>query len=99
MFEVIAKSAAIASLAIAALPFIALGAAHAQTATVRVSDLSLSRPAHVQVLNGRIDQAADKFCADYADQRDLGRVAACKSAVRAELQEKAKAASVTVASR
>ena len=99
MFAFITKSAATASLALAALPFIALGAAHAQPATVRISDLNMSRPAQVQVFNARVERAADKFCAGYADARELNRVAACKAGVRAELNEKAKLASVTVASR
>ncbi len=92
MFDFIAKSAAVASLAIAALPFIALGSAHAQTATVRISDLNLSRPAQVQVFNGRVERAASTFCASHADPRNLNSVAACKAGVRAELKEKAASA-------
>jgi len=95
MFDLITKSAAVASLAIAALPFIALGSAHAQTATVRISDLNMSRPSQVQVFNGRVERAADRFCASHADPRNLNSVAACKAGVRAELQEKAAAAQLS----
>ena len=91
MISFITKSAAVASLAIAARPCIALGAAHAQTASVQISDLNMSRPAQVQEFNNRVDQAADQFCAGYTDPRNLNGVAACKSGVRAELQEKAAA--------
>ena len=99
MENFITKSAAVASLAIAALPFIALGVAHAQTATVRISDLNLSRPSQVQVFNGRVEQAAERFCAGYTDPRNLNAVGACKSGVRLEMQEKAKDAAVSMARR
>lgn len=95
MQNFITRSAAVASLAIAALPFIALGAAHAQTASVQISDLNTSRPAQVQEFNNRVDQAADQFCAGYTDPRNLNGVAACKSGVRAELQEKVAAAQLS----
>ena len=95
MLSLIAKSAAVATLAVAALPFIALGSAHAQTATVQISDLSMSRPVQVQEFKNRVDQAADQFCAGYTDPRNLNGVAACKSGVRAELEEKAAAAQLS----
>ena len=94
MLSFITKSAAIASLAIAAIPFVALGsAAHAQT--VRISDLDMSRSAQVQVFNGRVERAADQFCSRTVDARALDRMAACKAGVRAEMKEKAAAAQLT----
>ena len=88
MSKFVEKTAAVAMYALAALPFIALGVARAEPATVRISDLNMSRPAHVQVFNDRVEHAANHICANYADRRNLTGVAACTSAVRAEAADK-----------
>ena len=81
------KSALVAALAVT--PMLALSTAHAQSVAVRISDLDLSRPTQAQEFKARVAQAADKFCGNFADQRNLNRVAACKSGVRDEMNEKA----------
>jgi UrcA family protein len=102
MSSFITKTANIALYAVAALPFIALGVARAEPATVKISDLNMSQPAHVAQFNGRLDRATDKVCADYAAPRNLTPAAACASAVRSEAMDKlnqAQRQNVTVASR
>ena len=101
MIALINKTTAVAGLALAALPFVALGFAHAATptATIKIADLNLSRPADVRVFEQRVDSAAGKLCSDYVA---LGANAACRHAVRAEAADKLAAAqsgSVSVASR
>lgn len=87
MFNVIAKAAGLSLLALAALPAIALTAAHAETVTVRVSDLDLSRPAQVATFNGRVEHAAQRFCTARVDSRNLSAATACRHGVRAEAME------------
>jgi len=101
MIALINKTAAVAGLALAALPFVALGFAHAAPApaTIRISDLNLSRPADVRVFEQRVDRVAEHMCASYVSLADKAR---CKEAVRAEALDKlaaATSASVAVASR
>jgi UrcA family protein len=101
--SMIEKTATFALYALAALPFIALSVAHAEPATVKISDLNLSQPAQVQEYNARVEHAAAQVCASI-DARDLDRQQACKEAVRAEAQDQltrmqAQAATVTMASR
>ncbi len=88
MSNFVSNIATAATLGVALLPWIALGAAHAQPATIKVSDLNMSRPSHVAVFNGRVDRAAQKVCADYANPRDFAASEACKQAVRAEAMDK-----------
>ena len=99
----IAKTANIALYALAALPFIAISMAHAEPATVKISDLNMSQPAHVEQFNSRVEKAANQVCASYTERRDLTQSAACTSAVRAEAVEKLgqsqQQATVSVASR
>lgn len=100
MMSLITKFGAAAMMAAAVTPFIAVAAAHAQPVAVRVSDLNLSRPAQVAILNGRIEHVAHQICDSHADRRDIGTYGACVSAVRAEADAKVSAfQSVTVASR
>jgi UrcA family protein len=77
-----------AMLGVALLPWIALGTAHAEPATIKISDLNLSRPAQVAVFDARVDRAAGKVCASYADPRKLDAAEACRRAVRAEAESK-----------
>jgi UrcA family protein len=99
MSTLLSKIATVAAIATAAFPAIALGFAHAEPATVRISDLDMSRPAHVAIYQARVERAADKLCAS-VDGRDLARMAACRKAVHAEADDKlAGAGRVTVASR
>jgi UrcA family protein len=89
MTSFVEKTATVAMYALAALPFIALGfSAHAETATVKISDLNMSQPAQVQTFDRRVDQAAHQICASYAAPSNLGPSAACTAAVRAEAQDK-----------
>jgi UrcA family protein len=83
-----------AMLGVALLPWIALGSAHAQPATIKISDLNMSRPAHVAIFEARVDRAAGKVCASYVDVRNLGATASCKQAVRAEAEGKLSQAQV-----
>jgi UrcA family protein len=87
MSNIITKTATVALYALAALPFVAMSFAHAETATVKVSDLNMSQPAQVQQYDQRVDRAAHQLCDGYA-QRDLGRGAACTQAVRSEAADK-----------
>ena len=84
----VANTANVAMYALAALPFIALGVARAEPATVKISDLNMSRPAQVQMFNDRVEHAANHICANYADPRNISAVAVCTSAVRAEAADK-----------
>ncbi len=104
MESLVGKIATAATLGVAILPWIALSVGHAQPVTVRVSDLNLSRPAQVQVFNGRVARAAERVCAGYADPRSLTLSGACKDGVRAEVQDKlaerrAQQGAVTIANR
>jgi UrcA family protein len=83
-----------AMLGVALLPWIALGTAHAAPATIRIADLNMSRPAQVAIFNARVDQAAGKVCASYADPRNLDAAATCRRAVRAEAESKLSQAQV-----
>ncbi len=99
MIALINKTAAVAGLALAALPFVALGFAHAAPAqaTIRIGDLNMSRPADVRIFEQRVDRAADRMCSSYVALADRN---VCKRAVRAEAMDKlATAAPVAVASR
>jgi UrcA family protein len=103
MTSFVEKTATIALYALAALPFIAMSVAHAQPATVKISDLNMSQPAQVQEYDHRVNEAARQLCSS-VDRRDLDQQAACTSAVRAEAKDKltqaeAQNARVDVASR
>ena len=87
MNALLAKTANLSLLALAALPVIALSFAHAEPVSIKVSDLNLSRPADVRVLDARIDHVANQICAN-PEARELARLAACRKAVRAEAMDK-----------
>ncbi len=88
MNALLAKTANLSLLALAAVPMISLGFARAEPAAIRISDLNMSRPADVRTLDARVDHAANKVCATGPDVRDLGRFDACLKAVRAEAKDK-----------
>lgn len=99
MHAAIYKTFTIAGLALAALPVLAVGMANAQP--VRIADLDMSRPAHVQTFNQRVERVADKLCADQV-RRGYTALEACKTGVREEAAEKlalVRAGTVTLASR
>ena len=84
MNTLLAKTANLSLLALAALPIVALGFAHAEPVKVTISDLNLSRPADHRTFDARVERAADQYCS-IIDARELARVAACKEAVRADV--------------
>ncbi len=88
MSEFLAKTANLALLGLGVLPIIALSVARAEPATVRVSDLDASRPAHVAMFHARVGRVADDLCASRGDGRDLKRLATCRAAVRAEAEDR-----------
>jgi len=104
MSEFITRVGTATLMGAALLPWIALSVAHAEPATIKISDLNMSRPAHVAVFNARVERAADKFCAGKVDTRSLQALNACKRAVREDAADQmsqvlAKNAGMTLASR
>jgi UrcA family protein len=102
--SIVAKAATVTLYALAALPFLAISMAHAEPASVKISDLDFSSPAHVAVFEDRVDHAANKLCASYAEPREMTMSAACRSAVQSEARDKltmveAQAAVTSLASR
>ena len=95
--------AGVAGLALASMPIAALStAAHAETATsgyaqevVRVGDLNLGVASSKATFDQRADHVTRHFC---STEKNLELKAACQTAVRAEINEKA-AASTLLASR
>jgi UrcA family protein len=88
-----ARFAGVATLALAVLPIAALTtAAHAAPSVpyaaqrVQVSDLNLASASGKAMLAQRADKAANEFC---RLERNLVAKAACETAVRAEVTEKA----------
>jgi len=88
MNTLLSKTATLSLMALAAFPTVSLAFAHAEPAAIRISDLNMSRPADVRVLDARVDHAANKVCATGAEVRDLSRFDACLKAVRAEAHDK-----------
>lgn len=79
-----ARFAALAALALAAVPVVAVGSANAQTvARITVSDLDFSRAEDVAVFNARVGNAQQQFCG--IQKRTLTDAANCRDAVRAEV--------------
>ena len=105
MTSLIAKIAGAVLFAGAALPAVAVTMAHAEPASVRMSDLNLSKASNVAEFHARVDHAAQKFCTGSVDPRNLTQLAACRDGVRAEAQSKlnevqaSQVASIAVASR
>ncbi len=81
MFKLVNKITGAALFAVAVLPIVALSAARAEPATIRISDLNLSQPAAVETFNARVEHAAYQVCSGVVD---LTQAAACKASVRAE---------------
>jgi UrcA family protein len=80
-----ARVSGAALLALAALPMVALASgAHAAT-TVKVSDLNLLSTDGVAAFHERASVAARAFC---DDSGNISQRLACKSAVKAELNDK-----------
>ena len=94
MNALLSKTANLSMLALAALPIVSLGFARAEPASVKLSDLNLSRPADVRTFHGRVGHAANKVCLSGAEARDLARLEACRTAVRAEAMDKASHAQI-----
>ena len=88
MNALLAKTANVSMLALAAMPLIAIGFARAEPATVKLSDLNMARPADVRTFDARVDHAAGKVCSDVIDARQLARFEACRQAIRAEAKAK-----------
>ncbi|MDB5465430.1 MAG: hypothetical protein JWQ46_192 [Phenylobacterium sp.] len=81
-----ARIAGLATLALAALPMVALTtAAHAAPVRVQVADLNLASAAGEATFNGRVRSAANQMC---GAERNLSMQARCRTAIRAEVQEK-----------
>ena len=62
-------------------------AAHAESVTIKISDLRLSDPAQMRILHKRVDKAARQFCAA-RPTADLPRLAACETGVKVEAMDK-----------
>jgi len=93
MTNLTTKFAGIATLALAALPALALAtAAHAAPA-VRVSDIDLASASGRATFEQRAEAATSRFCRD--QMRPGSRIAnleSCRAAVQAELAEKVQVA-------
>ena len=84
MTNLIARIAAVAALALATVPVIAVGAAHAETRTViGVSDLDFARSSDVARFDRRVSHAAFKVCPS-AGRAGLRASAACQDDVKAQ---------------
>ena len=88
MSKLTAKIASVATLALSAIPMLALTtAAHAAPMSVKVGDLSSA--AGVAAFEQRLDKAAGKLCA--AQRQDVGprmvNTEGCVEAVRAEAMD------------
>ena len=80
--------AGLATLALAAIPALAVTAsAHAAPVTVKVSDLDLKSEQGARVLAERTRAAANKVCAEPANQGGLSRRAACVASVGQEVRD------------
>lgn len=83
---IFARLSTLATLAVAALPAVALAtAAHASPVKVKVSDLDLMSAPGVTAYQQRAADAGRKFC---IDQRNVAAYAACRAGVQVELDEK-----------
>jgi UrcA family protein len=90
MSKTVSSLSGIATLALAVLPALAIvGGAHAESLTVKVSDINLATPTGQKVLEQRINVAARQYCAESVTTGTrLGSPAACRAAVRAEIKAK-----------
>ena len=67
---------------------VALTSVHAQSVSIKVSDLNLSDPTQVQMLHSRVSGAAYKMCSDNGASRNLAKLSTCEAGVRAEVADK-----------
>jgi UrcA family protein len=95
MNALLAKTANLSLLALAAAPLLAVSLAHAEPVKVTISDLNLARPSDQRILDARIAKAADQYCS-IIDHRELARVQDCKDAVRADVLRQLPAPQVQV---
>ena len=80
-----------ASLAMAALPAVALStSAHASPYVIKVSDLNLTEASAQSILQQRVNHAAENLCSDRGTEAGtrIHDRKACMIAVRAEAMEK-----------
>lgn len=94
--------AAAATLALAALPVLALATnANAETMTpkvaVKVADIDTLTPAGAQIFAARVNVAANRFCQKTNPNMRLNERAECKSAVKAEMSDKFEAHNAVLA--
>ncbi|WP_374471307.1 UrcA family protein [Phenylobacterium sp.] len=84
------RIAGVATLALAALPFAAIStAAAAAPVAVKVADLDLNSAQGLATFEARAEKAANAYCAaNGLGARPVGDVAACRAAVRQEIQDK-----------
>lgn len=83
-----AQVSGIAMLALAALPIAALPAsalAAPATASVKISDINLLSPEGMSTFTKRVDYAARDYC---RTERNLSVAASCRTAVKAEMNDK-----------
>ena len=86
MKNLTAQISGVAMLALAALPIASLPAsALAAPASVKIADINLLTPEGMTTFQKRADYAARDFC---RDERGLGAANTCRTAVKAELNEK-----------
>jgi UrcA family protein len=93
--------AAAATLAMAAIPMLALAtnANAAPAVTVQVADLDTLTPAGAQAYAQRVDDAADRFCRQANPNMRLTERAYCVSAVKAEMADKFEARNAVLAAK
>ena len=90
MLSFTARIAGAATLALAALPVVAIAtSAQAAPATVKVRDLDLNTTAGQMAFHQRAEQAAKAFCKGRTNPASLTRMGAtCVAAVKVEMTEK-----------
>lgn len=81
MSNLVTRIASVAAIALAALPIVAVGAAHAETrsAVIRVADLDFARPADIATFERRVSLVASKLC---PTRGGLRQAIACEKDVR-----------------
>ena len=85
MYATVSRIAATAAIALAALPIVAVGAAHAETrAPAAISKVDFSRAENVVAFNGRVAALQRQFCSN-GQKRSVADADACREAVRAEI--------------
>ncbi len=97
--KTVASISGIATFALAILPALAIvSGAHAESLSVKISDLNLNTSAGQKVFEQRVNVVARQYCAEsITTGTRLGSPAACRSAVRAEIIAKLPKAQQTAA--